>query len=444
MAGFSSSERIPNAPFVGVSHYGALGDGGSVDETAKLQDALDNEQCVAFGHGPTRRVYATSSPLRPRDGQVLDFTGATIQPWGSSSYPVIRAGGSISTNRKLASDATEFALTVTLDAGSVAALGLAAGDYVRIASKNEARVQVSQVVGIAGEVITVADPLYWPFTVADGAHLAKVTPITLTIRDLTVDGVNNTGAETIGLEILYTLNVTLERLFFKHVLGAGLSAFVGYGMQARGIRTERCGTQALSDVHVYGQTRFQFSDIQSFRAEAFAPGFYGCTAGTIARLSSVGAAGRGFKLQTGAGCILQAFHIDNVPSPGTSLGLVVGCRRNVVQGAMCIGGNTGLWVDGDYNVCTGISARGNANPDVLITSGQDNVIEGDWGTTWDVGRRTRFFRRGAEAYDDIPVVATPGAPQPGRARLYVDASGGKVRLMVRFPSGEAQEIAIEP
>jgi hypothetical protein len=152
---------------------------------------------------------------------------------------------------------------------------------------------------VEGHVRDHAKAAEWPFTVADGTHLAKLKPIGLTIRDLTVDGANNTGAETIGLEILYTLNVTLERLFFTHVLGAGLSAYVGYGMQARGFPTERCGTQA----------------------------------------------------------ILHAFHIDNVPWPGTSL---EARRRLPTQrraGSHVHRGQHGLWVGGDYNVCTGISAR---------------------------------------------------------------------------------------
>lgn len=38
----------------------------------------------------------------------------------------------------------------------------------------------------------------------------------------------------------------------------------------------------------------------------------------------------------------------------------------------------------------------------------------------------------------------PGAPAAGNCRLYADTSGGKIRLMALFPSGEAQPLAIEP
>jgi len=38
----------------------------------------------------------------------------------------------------------------------------------------------------------------------------------------------------------------------------------------------------------------------------------------------------------------------------------------------------------------------------------------------------------------------PAAPAASMARLYSDTSGGKIRLMALFPSGAAQQIAIEP
>ena len=38
----------------------------------------------------------------------------------------------------------------------------------------------------------------------------------------------------------------------------------------------------------------------------------------------------------------------------------------------------------------------------------------------------------------------PSAPAAGRGLIYLDTSGGKVRLMARFPTGAAQQVAIEP
>lgn len=50
----------------------------------------------------------------------------------------------------------------------------------------------------------------------------------------------------------------------------------------------------------------------------------------------------------------------------------------------------------------------------------------------------------ASEYFDIAEMAAPAAPAANTARLYVEDSGGKSRLMAVFPSGAAQQIAIEP
>lgn len=45
----------------------------------------------------------------------------------------------------------------------------------------------------------------------------------------------------------------------------------------------------------------------------------------------------------------------------------------------------------------------------------------------------------------LPEVAAPGAPSANKVVVYADDNGvGKTRLMARFPSGTAQQIAIEP
>ena len=38
----------------------------------------------------------------------------------------------------------------------------------------------------------------------------------------------------------------------------------------------------------------------------------------------------------------------------------------------------------------------------------------------------------------------PANPGNDRARIYIEDSGGKTRLMVKFGTGAAQQIAIEP
>ena len=55
-------------------------------------------------------------------------------------------------------------------------------------------------------------------------------------------------------------------------------------------------------------------------------------------------------------------------------------------------------------------------------------------------------RRGTlTEYIDMEEMTAPAAPAANTARLYVEDNGsGKTRLMVLFPSGAAQQVAIEP
>lgn len=56
-----------------------------------------------------------------------------------------------------------------------------------------------------------------------------------------------------------------------------------------------------------------------------------------------------------------------------------------------------------------------------------------------------FLITGTGNFIDVTKIpSVPSAPSADTARLYVDSSGGKNRLMVRFPSGAAQQISIEP
>lgn len=71
------------------------------------------------------------------------------------------------------------------------------------------------------------------------------------------------------------------------------------------------------------------------------------------------------------------------------------------------------------------------------------VIEFNNGTKGTLGD---FVARngGWTGYLDIAEMSAPAAPSANTARFYCDDSGGKSRLVVRFPSGAVQQIAIEP
>lgn len=117
-----------------------------------------------------------------------------------------------------------------------------------------------------------------------------------------------------------------------------------------------------------------------------------------------------------------------VSSSGTCCG-VMG-----IQGYSLASGGQFLFVNGNPSTTaadTGLAR--NAAGVVEFNSGTAGTLR-DWKA-----------RRGAlTEYTDISSMTPPAAPAAGTARLYADTSGAKVRLMVIFPSGAAQQIAIEP
>ncbi len=44
----------------------------------------------------------------------------------------------------------------------------------------------------------------------------------------------------------------------------------------------------------------------------------------------------------------------------------------------------------------------------------------------------------------IGEITDPGIAGPDQARLYISNTGGKTQLVIQFPSGAIQQIAVEP
>ena len=82
--------------------------------------------------------------------------------------------------------------------------------------------------------------------------------------------------------------------------------------------------------------------------------------------------------------------------------------------------------------------------DTAISRNGSGVVEFNNGTAGAL--RDWKARRGSlSEYLDIVEMTAPIAPAANTARLYVEDNGsGKTRLMVLFPSGAAQQLAIEP
>ncbi len=89
----------------------------------------------------------------------------------------------------------------------------------------------------------------------------------------------------------------------------------------------------------------------------------------------------------------------------------------------------GFWINGNGGSYT-------------IGAAQDGFIVRDAAGIWGI-RGAGTTSPGALSFYTYGA-SPPSAPAASIARLYSDTSGGKIRLMALFPSGAAQQIAIEP
>jgi hypothetical protein len=99
------------------------------------------------------------------------------------------------------------------------------------------------------------------------------------------------------------------------------------------------------------------------------------------------------------------------------------------------------------DILIGSQAAGTGtNRQVHIRSTSTRVYVGSGTTTfaWDFTSASEFAGQ-AGSFMSLPEVTAPAAPAADRVRIYAEDNGaGKTRLMARFATGAAQQIAIEP
>ena len=141
----------------------------------------------------------------------------------------------------------------------------------------------------------------------------------------------------------------------------------------------------------------------------------------------------------GAGNTWTAFQVNvtNTASAAASklLDLQVGgvSKFSVGKAGECLLPNTGSLTNGS----SGIQLY---NADLLIQGELSSFVDANSAfRDWKARRGTLID------YLDVVEMTAPSAPAANTARLYVEDNGsGKTRLMVLFPSGAAQQVAIEP
>lgn len=182
-------------------------------------------------------------------------------------------------------------------------------------------------------------------------------------------------------------------------------------------------------------------DANAFGKSASASGSYGIAIGASAAAASTGAVaiGRNASAGTGGGTAVgnaaatagaQATAIGNGASAASTNSTSVGYQAsstnasNVALGSQASATQSGAMALGAAAVCAHVDS-------IALGRGQTATA-------------TKQLRIGGVHIEMVEMTA-PGAPAADGARLYaVDNGAGKTQLMVRFGSGAAQQIAIEP
>lgn len=173
---------------------------------------------------------------------------------------------------------------------------------------------------------------------------------------------------------------------------------------------------------------------------------------------------------TGAGAITNnyGFYVENL-AKGSTLNYAFYSAGSTpsylggnleVDGYIQVGGKTSAYGGIARNGAGVRIVKGDNSADGSLTAGtvaSTGYIEAAAGSYIGFANRTilqssadgiisaRNYAASSGAAIDIPKRTAPSAPAAGIGRLYVEDNGsGKMRVMILFPSGAAQQIAIEP
>lgn len=371
-----------------VKAWGAIGD-GVADDTTEINDCIAAANAAgAAGYRPT--VLLPMGTYKVTGQLTAPVSGVTIAGEGPSTIiaPAMATSvwapiGTTTTTALLAANGVEGDKTITLAAGSVAALSIAVGSRLTINDPGASyRLQQTYVTSVAGEVVGLSDPLYEPFPTANGSRVQRLTPLTnLTFRDFTIDGAALTGTNY-GIIPSYLDYSHFENLHLINFLESGIYLNWGYGNVVRDIFTTRSGSLNNADLTFYGQTAMTLNGVVSVRSTGFGPLMAYCNGCNVANVHSTGANQRSFKLQTSS-----HNHFVNISVEGgftTGLSITIKSRRNHFTNVEVVScGEDGIWFAGDddsYNTIINAYSQGNVEYELEYNSTDvGNLVIGDCG-----------------------------------------------------------------
>jgi hypothetical protein len=242
--GVSPSGPPPGA--VVVTSLGAAGN-GITDDTAAINAAIATLHAGDVLWFPCG-TYAMSGGLSTISLGGVTMEGpsptcVTLKLTGSSSFTAIKfAGGGLSANRNLAGDTTSN--TFTVGAGGLATLGISAGSYamvsdIAVASNGVGSPPISdqevvKVTSISGDTATIENTFAHNFTLVSpfpeiqgGSPWVQklINPLVgIAVKNISVNGANNTGASTAGLLVQLAVNSEVGFFNASNLLGTGNSS----------------------------------------------------------------------------------------------------------------------------------------------------------------------------------------------------------------------------
>ncbi len=286
---------------------------------------------------------------------------------------------------------------LVLAGGSVAAMGLVQYDYIVITDPTGTTLsQVTQVLGISGQTLTLADPLKETFTTGNGTIVAKFTTpvVNVHIHDLMCDGNGNTGATSCGLVFTTTIRCGVSNIWGKQMPQSVVYGDTNYTFFARNINMERCGSDQVAALEWFRTSMSSVSDYKQVNGpSAGASGGFGlgmnfCNGVQIVNAVCTFSHGRGFKVYFGSDVQLTNCKSDTAIEGQTGF-LLTG---HDIDAFNCHAWNNvyGIEVIGDNNHIIGGSFRYNGL-DVWIVSGTGSSLDGaTYATLTDGGTKTSW------------------------------------------------------
>lgn len=354
---------------------------GVRDATAAIQTRLD--QAGAAGGGevvlPAGIFKITATLLINASKVVLTGSGPStiIKPTGSTTFPAIKFFGGTAPGTAVNFNSTGAfgAITIVLVGGGGASF--AAGDYIQISDVN-GNCEVTRIVSIATDTLTLSNPLYDDFTTANTAKVQKLAMLShVGLQDLAIDGNLNSGADARGVWAYCVRDSIFENLKVTGTTGAGIYVELGHNNKILAPDLEDCGSANESDLEVRRQTAYQVDDVQSLRASGFGPQIAFSNGGQTGKIISTLANGRGIKLQ-----MVQCSQFGSLQSfrslaTYTGISVTVGSKRNQFANLLAVAnGAAGIWCDAlsSKNVFVNCASLNNTTRDVEINSSADDNV----------------------------------------------------------------------